>query len=320
MAMINLQRLTAHLESMGFRADAGETAQILRSLLFIETEIYKTEYTENRIREFIPVDSTVPAWAESFSWRLLDWRGMAKIIRDAATDLPAVDIVMAEFIQKVYEIGDSFSYTLNDLRAAAKNNMPLDSEKGEIARQAQENLIEVLGAFGDPTTGMPGFLNNANVPILTAPGQLNGDWLNPATTAVQILADLHYMTQSVVNVTRNVLKPDTLLLPTAHFGFIAQTQVNPLNNATILEIFLKQSQYIRSVDQWPYLDTANAGRNGPRGMVYKRDPKSVRLVLPLPFEMLPPQPRNLAFMIPCHSRIGGVSWRRPMSAAYADGI
>jgi len=320
MAMINKARLMRHLEDMGIRADAGETALILRSLLFVEQEIYKVEYVENRAAEFIPLDTTVPAWADSFSWRLLDWRGMAKLIRDAGTDLPAVDIILAEFIQKVYEIGDSFNYTLNDLRAAAKNNMPLDTEKGELARAAQENLIEVLAAFGDASTGMPGFLNNPNVPILTSPGQLNGNWLNPATTPAQILADMHYMAQSVVNVTKNVQKPDTMLLPTAHFGYIAQTQANPLNLATILEVFLKQSQYIRSVDQWPYLDNANATGNGPRGMVYKRDPKAVRLVRPLPFEMLPPQPKGLAFVIPCHSRFGGVSWRRPMSGAYADGI
>lgn len=302
------------------RYDAGETAGFQRSLLFVEAEIYQTEYPANRARQFIPVDGTVPAWADSFAWRIWNWAGMAQIITRYSDDLPAVDVMAAELIQKVQPIGDSFGYSVQDLRAASKNNVNLETEKGELARQAIENKIEQLATFGDAGAGLPGFLNNGNVPVLSAPGTLTGDWLNPATTPAQILADMHAIAASIVTLTLNTHAPDTLLLPLAHYAKVSTTQLNIYSDATILDAFLKQSPWIKDVDQWTYLSKADAARTGPRAVCYQRNPKVVRLVIPQPFEMMPPQPKNLAFVIPCHARFGGVSWRYPLAAAYADGI
>lgn len=303
-----------------FRIDAGETAGFARQLEYIEAEIYKVDYPQNRAREFIPVDTTVPAWAETFTWRIYDWAGMAKIITRFADDLPAVDVMAAEITQKVQTMGGSFSYSLQDLRAAVKLGMNLETEKGELSREAHENKIEDLSTFGDAAAGLPGFLNNANVPILSAPGTLTGDWLNPATTPKEVLADMHTIANSVAITTKNTQKPDTMLLPFEHYAYVSTTQLNDFQETTILDAFLKQSPFVRNVDQWLPLALADAARTGPRAMCYRRDPKVVRLVLPAPFNMLPPQAKNLAFTVPCESRIGGVSWRRPLAAVYADGI
>jgi hypothetical protein len=56
------------------------------------------------------------------------------------------------------------------------------------------------------------------------------------------------------------------------------------------------------------------------GIVYDRNPEVVKLVIPQEFEIQPPQPRNLAFVVPCFARYGGVSWRYPVAACYATGI
>lgn len=327
MPMFTRNRVVKLLDDLGFRSDAedasfrvdsNETAAFTRQLQFIETEIYTTEYPANRAREFIPVDGSVPNWAESFVWRIWDWAGMAKIITRFSDDLPAVDVMAAEKIQKVESIGDSFGYSIQDLRASSRLNMPLDTEKGELARMAIENKIEQLAVFGDSDTGLPGFVNMPNVPILSAPGVLTGNWLGGATPK-QILADLHAMAAAVVKNTKNSHKPDTILLPLDHYNYISQTTLNDYNSETILTTFLKQSAWIRNVDQWNYLDTAD-GSGGPLGICYQRNPRVVKLVIPQEFEMLPPQSRNLAFQIPCHSRFGGVSWRYPLAAVYAVGL
>ena len=156
MALATVQMLARHLEQMGFRADAGETAQFLRSLLFIEQEVYQTEYVENRARDFIPVDTTVPAWADSFAWRI--WglaRYMAKIVTRYSDDLPAVDVMAAELLQKVQTIADSFGYSIQDLRAACEEQYEPRHGEGELARQAQENLVEVIAAFRRRRDGAP---------------------------------------------------------------------------------------------------------------------------------------------------------------------
>lgn len=325
--LFNALRVVGLLGSLGFHADsgdtdwrldAGETAAFTRQLQFIETEIYTTEYPANRARDFIPVAGDVPNWAESYVWRIWDWAAMAKIITRYSDDLPAVDVMAAEKVQMIQSLGDSFGYSIQDLRAASKLGLPLDTEKGTLARMAIENKIEALAVFGDTASGLPGFVNMPNVPILSSPGQLTGNWLGGATPA-QVLADLHAMAMAVVNNTKNTHAPDTLLLPLAHYNYISSTTLNQYNSETILTTFLKQSPWIRNVDQWNYLSTAD-GSGGPMAICYQRNPRVVKLVIPQEFEMLPPQPRNLAFSIPCHARFGGVSWRYPMAAVYAIGI
>lgn len=327
MAMFNKQRVAGLLDALGFRADeadpnfrldAGETGAFTRQLQFIEQEIYTTEYPANRARDLIPVDGSVPNWADSFVWRIWDWAGMAKIITRYSDDLPAVDVMAAEKIQKIESLGASFGYSIQDLRAASRLNMPLDTEKGELARMTVENRIENLAVFGDTTVGLPGFCNMPNVPILSSPGNLTGNWLGGAT-ADQILDDLHAMADAVVNNTKNTHKPDTIVLPLAHYSWIARKKVNNFTNETILKVFLETSPWIRNVDQWNYLSTAD-GSGGPLAICYQRHPRVVKLVIPQEFEMLPPQPKNLAFSIPCHARFGGVSWRYPLAAVYAVGI
>jgi hypothetical protein len=318
MAVFTKERVAKLLHDLNFKADAGETAAFARQLEFIEAEIYKVEYPANRAREFIPVDSAIPDWALTFTWRIWDWAGMAAIVTRFSDDLPAVDIMAAEITQRIQTLGDSFGYSIEDLTYSAKMGTNLETEKGELARMAHENKVESLATFGDVKAALPGFLNNPNVPILSAPGTLNGDWLNPATTPKQILADMHTMAKTVVSQTKNTHAADTLLLPLDHYSHVAETTLNDYNSETILTTFLKQSTWIRNVDQWTYLDTADAARTGPRAVCYKRDPKVVRLVLPREFTMQPPQPKNLAFNIPCHSRIGGVSWRYPLAAVYGD--
>jgi hypothetical protein len=44
----------------------------------------------------------------------------------------------------------------------------------------------------------------------------------------------------------------------------------------------------------------------------------VHLVIPQDFEQMPPQPKNLAFSVPTHGRIGGVTFHYPLAAAYMD--
>lgn len=327
MPVFTKERVIQLLDSLGFRADStdpnfrldsGETAAFTRQLQSVEVQIYTTEYPANRARDFIPVDGSHPNWAASYVWRIWDWAGMAKVIADFAADLPAVDVMAAEKIQKIESLGASFSYSIQELRASSRLGMALDTEKGELARMTVENKIEALAAFGDAVVGLPGFTNMPNVPILSAPGSLTGNWLGGATPK-QILADMHAMAKAVVKNTRNTHKPDTQIYPLDHYNHISETTLNDYTSETILTTFLKQSSWIRNVDSWNYLDEAD-GSGGPLAITYQRNPRVVKLVIPQEFEMTPPQPTNLAFKVPCHSRYGGVSWRYPLAAVYGVGL
>lgn len=307
----------ALLASAGVKLDAGETALFARQLTHLVTKLQETRYPELRARDFIPVDGSINPGADSFVWRGYDWAGMAKIISDYATDLPTIQVVGGEVAQGIKTLGVSYEYSVQELAAASMAGYAISLEKARLARRANENAIEQLAAFGNPSENLPGFLNNANIPTLTIVG-FTGDW--PTATGEEMLADLNAIANAVVTTTLGIWIPDTLLLPISRYSLVMTKPYSTTVPTPVGRLFLDQSPYVRNIDQWSFLNTADAELDGPRAVIYKRDPDVVQFVIPQEFTQLPPQPRGLAFSVPCYSRIGGVSVKNPLGAAYVDGI
>jgi len=55
-------------------------------------------------------------------------------------------------------------------------------------------------------------------------------------------------------------------------------------------------------------------------LVMERDADNASMEIPQPFEQLPVQPNNLAFKVPCHSRVTGVQVYRPLTMHLIKGI
>lgn len=299
----------------GIRMDAGETAHLLRQLEFVKAQTFDILHAQLKARQFIPVSNEAPPGAESITYRQWDEFSMAKIIANYADDLPLVDVAVKEFTVPVKSLGKAYQWSIQDLRRASLAGSQLDVRRARAARMAIERAIDEIAAFGRADAGLPGFLNHANVPLV-AP--VTGTWAT--ATAAQILEDLNTLVQSIVETTLEVHVPDTLLLSTASFGIIAQRPVSTTTQTTILQSFLTNNPYIRNVDQWTRLNSANAAGTGPRAVAYVRDPMVLQLEIPQEFEQFPPQSRNLSFVVPCHARIGGVQMHYPLAVAYMDGI
>lgn len=307
-------------DARDFTEDAGETASFARALEYVRTKTYDVRYPNLKARTFLPLATDIPAGAESWTYRSWDWVGMARIIESFADDLPTVELLGREVSHTIRSLGAAYYYDVQEIRAAAFMGVPLDAKKAAAAKRSIENRIDKIAAVGDVPSGLPGFINNANVPLITTlDTNFNGDWLNPATTPAEILRDLHYIANSIFLASKGAHAPDTMILPAAVYAMISTTPISDLQpETTILAAFVAASPYIRNVDQWIYLDTADEAGTGPRVIVYERSPEVVELVLPLEFEQLPPQPRNLSFSVPCHARIGGVDIRYPIAVLYAD--
>lgn len=300
---------------LNVRLDARETAILSRQLEYVKSRTYDVKYPAMAARRFIPVSTETPNGADSITYSQWDQYGMAKVVANAADDLPLVDVVAQEFTSPVKSLGDAYTYSIQDLRRVAQSGQPLDAMRAQAARRAIESAIDEIAAFGLPEARLPGLLNHANIPIV-APD--TGTWAT--ATAEEILADLNKLVNSIVTSTKNVHQPDTLLLDTASFALLASMPTGADLQRTVLRVFLETNPYIRNVDQWHKLDTADAAGTGPRIVAYQRSPEVMELEIPQEFEQFPPQARNLAFVIPCHARIGGTVVRYPLAIAFMDGV
>lgn len=318
----NLMKRSARLVAKALvpRMDANETAAFARELEYVLAQTYDKKYPDLKARLFIPVNSEIPAYAESFVWYSYDQVGAAKIIANYADDLPASDVVAKQVSQIIRDLGTSYGFSIGDLRAISAGIKAIDKMRGMSARRAIDLAIDHIAAFGASGYGLPGFLNHENVPLIGKP-DITGDWLDPDTPAAKILEDLYKIEAEIPRITNTVESPNTLLLPTAHFRAVSQRPISAERpEETPLSVFMKNAVNVRNVDQWFLLDNANATNDGPRAVIYDRSPDKLDLVIPEEFTQQPAQARGLSFQIPCTARIGGVSVKYPMSMLYVDGI
>lgn len=312
--------------NMGLRLDANDTAIFLRQLTYIVQQTYDIEYPELKARRLIPVDNRPGPGAEYYIWRQFDKRGSAAVVDSYSDDFPNAEVVGKEFASRIRSLGVSYQYSIQDLRRASMAGLPLETRKAETARRVMENLLETIAWTGDPNaqasdaTPMRGLANIAEA----SKGYATCNWIDGSATVDQILKDLNLAQKKIVDDTKGVHLPDTLVLPVATYTALAtRARSSTFTEDSVLQYILKQSPWLKSIEFTSFLDTAGKAQDtvtvAPRAILYERSPEVCQLVIPQDFEQLPPQQLNMSFKIPCHMRTGGVVVHYPLAIHYIDG-
>ena len=261
----------------------------------------------------MPVRTAINEGAEEYTYRVLDGVGVSRIIANYAEDLPRVDVQGKEVTTKLFGHGASYGYSIQDMRRARMSGLPLDAERAELAREVIARKNDEIIASGESSISITGFYNNSGVSLVTP---TTGTWLT--ATADQIVDDLLKLERAIIVDSNAVESPDTVVLSPSQFA-LANTKRLSNTETTALEFFLRKSQGVKNAEVWARGEAANAGGNGPRIAMGKKDPKVLQALLPLEFYQMAPEQRGLGFVINCDSRAGGVIFRRPKAWRYMDG-
>ena len=302
-----------------FNADAYESIFFARELEYIKSATYDVKRPMLSALDLIPIDTSAGEGAEYITYRQYDTVGMAKIIANYANDLPRADVVAREFSSPVRGIGNSYGYSIQEIRASNMVGKSLDSRKATAARRAQDELANKIAWLGDSEYNLPGFLNNANIPTYTVPADGTGSsklWSNK--TPDQILRDMNAMVTTPSVTTKGVHKVDELWLPLQQYSYIAQTVRSTASDLTILEAFKRGNPgvTVRSVVE---MEGAGAGATN-RMVALERSKENFEIALPMPFTQHSVQQKGLEFEVPCESRMGGVVVYYPLAFIFGDGI
>lgn len=311
------------------RLDANETAAFARELEFIFAEVYRREFPDLVGRSLIPAKTGVPSGAESHTYTEVVEYGKAGIIHNYAKNFPSTEVQGFQNAQVIRSLGDSYNYSIQDLRAAALTKIHMPTEKADNARTALEQLLDSLILSGDSTTGLVG-LNSAslvaNFNSVTKGTQTTGTHWQTAS-AKEILADVLALFQSIPNATLNKHNANTLVLDGASYNLVAFSMVQAIDGTgaavgfsgqTILQFLMANVPGLTSVIPWFRLNAAGASGHS-RIFAMDRNPSVIYQVIPQDFEQMPPQPVNMSFLVNCHMRWGGVVSPYPKAIAYMDG-
>ncbi len=326
MQRLGLNSLRA--DSQDGRLDANEVAFTARGLEYIFTSTYDVLYPELKAKTFLPVNTQVPSGANFYTYFQWDKTGECRFITNYANDFAQAEVQLKEFTGQIAALGNGFSYSVQDLRAAQSVQYgvgaPLDRMRADAARFVHEIKVDDVAAYGNAARGLNGFVNHPDIPDITVSAG-GGAWSTALATNSDannaiIIADLNKLINAPEQTTLGLEKPDTLLLPLSVKPRLMQPMSpNTFNPTPLLKHWMAQQDTIKNVDFWSKLDAAQSAgalsAGVARAIAYKRDPRVVELVIPQPFEMFEPERKGMTFFVACHSRIGGVTLRYPKACA-----
>jgi len=316
------------VRSMNF--DDAEAASVFfaRELDFVKSQSYDVEYPEFTALSLFPMSSEVDPGAETVTYYSYDKTGLAKIISNYATDLPRADVKGKPTTAIIKSLGDSYGYSIQEMRASRMAGKSLDTRKAESARYQIDYLNNKIAWNGDEETGLKGVLSTDNdVPLYTVANGAKGTTSWADKTEDEILADITGMLKQMATVTKKVEKPDTLALSSDAYIEIQNKRIDG-TATTVLKYIQDNIPDIKQIVSCPELDAdsvetnpyAAASDGKAVALLFKNDSRKLSIENPLPFMQYPIQTQGLEVVVPCEARTAGAMIYYPMSLLIAVGV
>ena len=318
--------ITPALATKAMHFDSAEDASVFfaRELDYIKSKSYDKVYPEFTALNHFPITHEVPEGAETMTYYSYEKTGMAAIISNYATDLPRADVKGTPTTAFVKSIGDSYGYSIQEMRASRMAGKSLDTRKAEAARYAIDRTTNTIAFAGDTKHNLMGMLSTGNnIPLYTLSNNEAGNstaWKDKS--AAEILADINGMFGYQSEITQDVERADVLALPSAVYIDISTRQI-PNTGYTVKKFLLENAPYLKDIISAPEL-AAKSKETNPYGenvaLLYTNSAEKFSLEIPMAFYQYPLQNRNLEVIIPCEERCAGIIMYYPLSALIAVGV
>lgn len=311
-----MKKLVKITDATADHFDASETLFLREQITNIRRNVIQHVYSDVKARSLIPLKRDTNSGAEFVEFKVLKRIGNAKIVANFAKDFPAVQMVGSAHIGRVKSLGNSFGYSVQEVRNAQMAGVALNSMFAMAAKEAILDEENEIAWFGSSANNLFGMFNNPNIPRAVADTGTSGfDW--SVKTPDEIIADMNACINGVSENSLGKFMANVLLLPLSKYNLIASTPRSSTSDTTILQWFLRNNPYIQRVEWLNELETAST--TGDAMMVgYKLDPQVLELDIPQDFEIFPEQMEGLQMKWPCHSRIAGVHIYQPLAVNFLE--
>jgi hypothetical protein len=297
-------------------ADSG-LAFYISQLSVLESKIYDVKYSNIIYQDIIPVDTSDPEWVDSVSYISYDAVTMGRFIAANGKDLPQSDIEANMSEIKIGYAGNSYGYSIEELRKSQQMRIPLDVTKARVTYRGALEHMQKVAFFGDSDRKMQGMFNNSNITLTNS----TVDWAT--ATGAEMVKDMNDLLISIWTDSFNVHIPNVLLLPSDKWAIASSKRMDTGTDTTVLQ-FLKMNNLFtdltgQELEIRPILPLKDAGAaKKPRMMAYEKNPDNLTMRQPIPWRSLAPQPIGLRIEVPCEYKVSGVEFRYPGSAGYKD--
>jgi len=290
------------------KLDVNETAFFLRELEYIKAQSYDVLKAPLTARDLFPISYEADPGATAITYSQYDTVGMAKVIANYADDLPMAEVKGKQITQLVREIGQAYQYNIKEIRKSQMSGKGLEQRKANAAVRGIEMKLNDLAFNGGD--GVQGFFDNTNIPSISG-----SDW--DAATPAEIYADMQAAVTQVIDTTNGVHVPNEIWLPAGRYAQVMSTRMAEGTDTTIGQ-FAQMNLNI-TIRQCPNLKGIGAG-DTDRMVVCENNGDNFTLEIPAELDFLPPQERNLSYIINGLLSTGGVIVYYPLAVLFVDGL
>jgi hypothetical protein len=301
------------------RLDRAESVFFARETEYIKTRTYDAKSPELKGLRLVPQASDLPTGIEQITYRRWFEAGEAKVIADYAKDFPRVDVFAEEYTSKVVDFGDSFGYSIKEIRASMRSGKRLDQRRALNARRTIERKLNRSTLLTDSEWGTFGLLDYPGITETTLPADGIGGFKSWPTKSVdQILRDISILLDAVNVPTSGIEEADTLLLPLPSRNLLVNTRLGD-NTISLMKYIQDNFPQIRRIEWLNELSGIGVGGTN-RIMVGKFDNEHLENQIISDFEQLETEHEGGEYTIPCMATTGGIIIYYPMAFAFADGV
>jgi hypothetical protein len=302
----------AEFAERGWRADVGETRLFATMLKYVVAQTTPTLYIPYQVRTTFPIDSSIPAGAQTVAFRRLVDHGDLQKISPRGTDIREVDYDAEEDIYRLVSYAGAFSWNLDDLEAAAFAGVPLSTEGLGVLSRAAERNFDLISLQGEASMGIVGVYNDAN-PAVTVP--TTGTWAT--ATHDQIVVDIHDLIDAVRIASGTNTRPNRLVIPTSTWRYLRVRRAN--TDLNVLAAIQQDYPGLQIVENYR-ADLYDAAGTGPRVMAFTYDPAMIKVVEPRRFQLEPAEKQGFTYRIAGRQKLGGCMMQIPLTVGYMDGV
>ncbi len=302
------------------RLDAVETAWLLRENETINKALFSKIYPENKARSLVPTEVAAIGAGKVYTWGMISQYGEAKEIFNGADDLPRAGTAVNDQSRIIKQYGASHGWDVIEIQEAARTGRNLSQMEADSAALAIATKVDAVLASGDGV--ILGLLNQTSTTTTTLTTKAGGGKTWALATPKQIVADASLMIGNVVNAMKasggTPFSTFQLVIPVSQDILISTTPMGDGINMTIKQ-YMMANLPLSGIDNW-HRCTAAGTNSVDRAVLYPKNPLVLGAVIAQEMTIMPPQPKNLAWVVPSFARCGGVVCRYPVAITYGDGL
>lgn len=302
-----------HLMARGEKADATTagiwTAQELHK---IKSQAYEKDYPAGSALRVFPVTNELSDTDKTFEYQTFDKVGLAQIIADYTDDLPTVDALMSSEFGKVFRLGNAFLISIDEIKAGQRTGKSLSARKANAAQLAHDMLVNKLVFKGSAPHKIKSVFDHPNITKIVSGKWMDGETKKPETASDELTKAI----ETIETLTLGQHRATHILIPPSMRKVL--TVRMPETTESYLEYFQKQNGGV-TIEAIAELENYD-GQGHKAALVYEKDPMNMSIEIPEAFNMLPAQPKDLHFKVPCTSKCTGLTIYRPLTLVLITGL